>query len=561
MLSLTSFHIFPVYDIPDQIRRRVETRATAGTLSQLSELVSRLGNDAMSDHNYSMLMSDMCKFSSMPDGYEVPVINISDKDNEVQAFNKTSKIYAFTAELTSSSPSQYTSIEHSYIISGYTSEVEPTLTGRMPDDMVLYISDIHGLVSVYERTATGGMQLTQQRAADNYVLANALETATGSGLHNNMELLVNPASLAAQGAMHKSMSLDRDEEIGNSGDVIMAPSLPSRSLGAQTYNSSVIRPEGLVGSIAESYMSYQMNKDLDDSSLTGRLFNSPTVAVQEYAITNRLVNTFSKHPLVAAMTAGLRGNAPSAELRSTKFENSGKFRLGDLTASISNPHDLERQIIDSVLQSRRTRTQLGTDDSTDEWVGRNQYSTRGSLIAFDIAMRVGAIMASNTIGTAQFVYDSCDCDQFQKAKFHILPESIGSLSRAGVPRTKAQRFDRMLNEMMYLVTEQGRVPVTVVVKAVLGSVTRVEIRVDGDSWEKYTHASFMMSRLHIGITNDNRYVNSLSHDIGQLYGAINEGYNDYVRRSNLSEIGSYLPSGLDTTHTLPTTTDSSDSIF
>lgn len=549
MLVLNTFNMYPVYEVPDPVRKRVDMSATTTTLTQLSDALAQHGKDAMITPEYNMAMSDICRFSHSPDGYEVPIINVSGEEEKITPFSQESRIFAFNIELVTSSPSQYSSLEHSYIISGYTSEVDPTPSGRVPEEMVLYISDIHGMSKTYERDATGGMRLVSERCVDNYILANALRAAAGTmGIGGgSLELMVNPSTIAAQGIVANQLSLQSGESIGD--NTAFSPSIPGLNNGAQTYRSSVIRPEGLISSITESYIDYHMNRDNDSDSLQARLFNGPSASIQRYANENRLVNSFSKHPLVAAMTASLRGSVSGAEMKGARIESSGRFQLGDLRAAITNPHDLESQLINSVLQSRRSREHLATGESTDNWVGRNGYSTRGSIVAFDIGMRIGPIMSSNSIGRVQFAYDSTQCDAMTPARLHIIPESVGSIGSSDISIQKAQRFESQLKALMFNVTEHGRLPATIIVKAVLGSVTRVEIRVDGDLPEFYTHASFMMSRLHIGLTNDRGYCNSLSRDVGQLYDAVSSGYREFDRRSNLESVSDFLPD-TPTTHTI-----------
>lgn len=539
MIRLVAFHIFPNVDVPEQIRRRIETRMDVTTAQNLGNLFATHGQDAMATSEYNMYLSDICRFSTRPDGFEKPIINISGDQDTIVNYNSRARIYNFTAELICREPADMSLIEYSYVVSGYTSEAEPSISGLLPDDLVMYINDIHGIQTVYERMPGGGLGNPRQKSVDNYLLANVLSSY--GNILGTSEYLVNPATIASTGVMINSLELGDNESLDNAH---FTPTIGSNLSGAQIYSSNITRPENLMSTVVASYVNHENNVTSDQDDITNMIFNTPHTSISQYVTSARLVCSFSSHEFIRALTAGLRGNVNNAERKSAQLESSARFTLGDFMAAIANKHDLTSQIAEGLSHARRSLAQLETQENTDNWVGANGYSTRGSIVAYDIAMRLGSVMSGNLIGKVQFAYDTVEANAVTKPRMHIFNDSVGSVSRSNISLAFAQRFSKMLEAMMFQATEYSRLPCTVVVKAVLGVATRIEVKLDGGSWEYYTFASFLSSRLHIGQTNDRQYINNLGKDAAGIYKAVSEGFNEFNRVSNIANIGSYTPTTL-----------------
>jgi hypothetical protein len=76
----------------------------------------------------------------------------------------------------------------------------------------------------------------------------------------------------------------------------------------------------------------------------------------------------------------------------------------------------------------------------------------------------------------------------------------------------------------------------------LGTVNRVEIRMDGDLVKEFfTFASFMSNRLHMGNTTDLKYVGQLAKDTERLFSSIDEAYVDNERKVGKSNLQFNIP--------------------
>lgn len=63
---------------------------------------------------------------------------------------------------------------------------------------------------------------------------------------------------------------------------------------------------------------------------------------------------------------------------------------------------------------------------------------------------------------------------------------------------------------------------------------------EGGVPEYFTHASFMSNRMHVGITTSNDYVGQLGKSVKNVMKAIDEGFEDFNKRSNLTNHNSIL---------------------
>ncbi|MDP4360062.1 hypothetical protein QR510_25830, partial [Escherichia coli] len=63
----------------------------------------------------------------------------------------------------------------------------------------------------------------------------------------------------------------------------------------------------------------------------------------------------------------------------------------------------------------------------------------------------------------------------------------------------------------------------------------------GEMPEYYTFASFMKARIHSGVTTDLNYTNQLAVETAQLMNKVEEGYQEFNRGQNRTNILSNIP--------------------
>ncbi|EDF0012757.1 hypothetical protein BZX20_14080, partial [Salmonella enterica subsp. enterica serovar Enteritidis] len=146
-MQLVNLLMYPVYDVPEQVRRRIGFNASTGALDDLAAAVELGGEKAVGTQQYQEALSAIVGFDGTQNGFERPFINVSDDDNRPVQFQWESRdtgIFNFVAVFIAKPLNATRTQETQYIVSGYTSQAETSLGSLLPDDMVLYINDIYG---------------------------------------------------------------------------------------------------------------------------------------------------------------------------------------------------------------------------------------------------------------------------------------------------------------------------------------------------------------------------------------------------------------------------------
>lgn len=534
-MLLRDLEIFPVREIPSQIRHRIAFNATTGALGELSAIVEQHGQSAIGSQEYTEAMSNIVGFDGTPQGFENPLVNISGDDKNVTQFQYESRdtgVYNFVAVLVANPINDTRSQELRYIVTGYTSQAEASLFGNLPDDMVLYINDIYGLNTVYDRSPLGERILNPNgfKMVDNFVLSKAL------AVENYHETSINAITVSKSADMIRKLNLNSDEKFVPNGNEVFAPtttSAPTLLAGQLT------RPENFITAISNSHLR-TMGMDNELTQVESFFDGTGGSNIESDLNSLGVVRNFSNYELVKAfrqaLTAGV-GNSADGFNMSSKAQ----FRLRDLKAAVSNPNDVDIKIANSLDVAHRQG--LGEIEQTDQWVGHNGYSTMGSLVSYDLASQLGAILSRNLIRRVSFHFDNRSGDFLSPTKLTVHSDSIYSLSERQLPRVLAERFERDLAAMFVKITKHNHIRCTVNVVALLGTVTRIEILLDGEvTREFYTYASFMSARLHNGNTTSMEYTGILADQTSKVMSAIESGYHDYTRDNNRSNILTSAPS-------------------
>ena len=140
-----------------------------------------------------------------------------------------------------------------------------------------------------------------------------------------------------------------------------------------------------------------------------------------------------------------------------------------------------------------------------------------------------------------FFYDNRMADIATPPLLQVSKHNVGALTEDGLPDVLARRFLSDLQGVFLQVTKHNRIRCKMTVTCIVGVVSRIEIEIDGELPEYYTHASFMKARLHCGTTTDLQYTNQLAAETAQLMNKVEEGYQEFNRGQNRSNILSNIP--------------------
>ena len=182
MMRCASLTLYPVYDIPEQIRRRVGVNAGAKDLGQLSAVVGRHGTEAIGNIDFSMAINDIVGYDSTPTGFERPLVDISgagESGVRMQYGPAETGMYNWIAVLVPNPLNETQSIEQRFIMTGYTSRAEASIMGNLPDDMRLFINDIYCMSVAYAMDGQGQRVPIpgSYRVLDNYVVSRHCKTS------------------------------------------------------------------------------------------------------------------------------------------------------------------------------------------------------------------------------------------------------------------------------------------------------------------------------------------------------------------------------------------------
>ncbi len=534
-MLLRDLQLFPVREIPQQYRRRIAFNATTGALGELSEIIEENGQSASGTQAYQDSLSNIVGFDGTPDGFERPLVNISGDDKKIQPFqyeNRDTGLYNFVAVLVANPINDTRSQELRYIVTGYTSQAEQSLFGNLPNDMVLYINEIYGMQTVYDRTPLGERVINPNgfKMVDNLVLSRALAT---QGYH---ESSINAITISKTADMIKKMNLNPDEKFMPNEDEIYAP---TATAAPTLLAGQLSQPENFVTAISNSYL---RTMGMDNELTQVESFFEGTGGSNVESDLNALgvVRNFSNYDLIKAFRQALT-NSLGSSADGYNVSSKAQFRLGDLKAAVANPDEIDRQIVASLDLARKLG--LGEIEQTDQWIGHNGYSTMGSLVSYELAMQLGAILSRNLVSRVSFDFDNRHSDFLTPAQLTVHSDSIYSLSDRQLPRILAERFERDIHAMFVKVTKHNHIRCAIRVHALLGTVTRVEVLMDGESTKEFfTYASFMSSRLHNGNTTSLAYTGRLANDTSKLMKAIETGYHGHSTASNRSNIITSAPS-------------------
>ncbi|EBZ2963384.1 hypothetical protein ABM698_000200 [Salmonella enterica subsp. enterica serovar Newport] len=532
-MKLLQLQMYPVYEIPEQIRRRIAFNAGTEDLTHLSDVIVQNGASATSAFDYGEAMGKIVGFDPTPGSFEKPIVDISEQSNTVTPFRfeQRSRIYNFVAVVVVNPINETRSQEIRYILTGYTSEADPTLASLLPDDMVLYINDIYGVRLSYKYDATGNRYVDPNsfQMVDNYVLSNTLVTQQGT------ELTLDPIALtkAAKTVSNLDVNPLAGEELSFSvtSDSVLGPSLQSE---AQLLTAQLTRPESFIGAMSTGFLNSLLNEQ-ESNSLTGinAFFDNGTMSLEGEMRRLGVVKSYKNHNFANAMRTALsRNNFVTDAYRQSQ---DAKFRLGDLRAVLFNPGDLNRMLQESLSTALRNM-HMGID-KTDNWTSTNGFATEASLVAYDVGMRMGQVMAKNLINTVRVVFDNRMANFDTQPQLSVVPGSAESISEGGIPALMARNFMREMMQTFIAATRHNAVRVKMVVIARLGQVIRIEITPDGEpTTEFYTFASFMSSRMHIGLTYDNTYNNTVAKNTSTLFNTIQHGFDEYTRRDSSNAV-------------------------
>lgn len=537
-IKMLSFTMYPVYDIPDQIRRRIGISGGLGDLQTLSRVVDQLGEEAPASNEFTSAMAGVVDFDPTPTGFERPFVDISGAGEmgvRLQYGPQDTGVYNWIAVLVSSPVNLTRSTEQRYIMSGYTSRGEPSLLGRMPDDLRLYINDLYCIQTTYLQNGLGERQVDPAsfRVLESHILCQALDDQ----LLGTVELDISPVAVTKTAEMVRKISVaegakltpDRTNKLG--GEYFSSNFQPTPQLIA----SQLSNPEGFVGTLARGYMQTKLD-GTDDIGTTGSFFKAGGTQVEQFLRQKNVQRNLNAHDLISAMKTAL---AEVDGLGSNTLGHRSNFTLANLRGAIMNPNELDVAVMQSVGEAKRHNMRMAMEN-TDSWVTTNGQSTRASLVSYDLAQQLGPVLSSCLIGTVRFVYDNRMVDLVTPPVLHVVEQSVGSITNGILPRIFAARLLEKLKMLMLKVSKHNRLPFQCTVIAQLGSVTRVEIAMDGGLPEFFTYASFMSNRMHVGLTTDPNYVGALGSGVKDIMIAIDEGYEEHTRRSNIVSQSNHL---------------------
>ncbi|ANZ48336.1 hypothetical protein BIZ78_gp239 [Erwinia phage vB_EamM_Caitlin] len=535
-MLLKSLQIYPVYEVPEQVRRRIAISGTTGALDSLSDIVAQNGHAASGTTQYQNALADIVGFDATPQGFERPIVNISGDDTSVTQFAYEARdtgIYNFVMVLVANPINESRSQEVQYVVTGYTSQGEQSLiSGLLPDDLVLYINDIFGMQTTYRRNAFGERVLDENsfRMIDNYVLSRSL------AFNDYHEASINAINITKSADMVKKMNLGKGEKIIPTDNTLFAP---VASTAPTLLAGNLTQPTNFVTAISNSYLR-TMGRDNELSMVDSFFEGTGGTAVEQELQSLGVVRTFTNYELVKAFRSALSTNTGNAK-EGWSISQRANFRLRDLKVALVNPQMVDQQITDSLFLAARRG--MGQIDSTDSWIGRNGYSSMGNLVSYDLSMQLGAILSRNLVGRVSFMFDNRQADFTNMPVLNVYEDSVEAIANAQLPRLLGQRLLSDLHAMFVKVTKHNHIRCAVQVIALLGTVTRVEILMDGENQaERYTYASFMSARLHNGNTTSLEYAGRLAESTCDLMNAIEDGFGTHERGIGKDNLFSNIPS-------------------
>lgn len=533
-MKLVELVLYPVTETPMQIRRKIGIEATTHSLDELAGVVEQYGADAAAAPEYRETLGTIVGFDGSADGFDIPVINISDKADRVEGFKfnrRDTGVYNFVAIVVANPINDTRSQELQYIITGYTSPAERSMFGHLPDDMRFFINDIYGLQATYLRDALGGRVIDPSgyRMVENYILSQALVTPT------DHEVSVDVISVAKSASMINRMQSSADVTFQPDSSRFLSP---TANTSPQLMTSKLTSPVSFVTAISNASLR-TIGEDNRLSRTESFFAGNASVDLESELSGKCIVRKFSNYEFVTALrNALIRETGSSAAGWETT--NSASFRLSDLRMAVENSHYVDERIAASMtLADRRRTTQV---ESTDEWTVRNGFATQASLVAYDFATQLGPILSRNLIGEVSMFYDNRQTDFMTPPQMNIIPESVRTLIRGDLPLQLAQRARTDLTALAVQVTKNNRIACTIEVVALLGTITRIIVHVDGEPVpERFTYASFMSARLHSGVSTDIGYVGRLATETSKLLTAVESGYCGFERRNGQQFMMSNIP--------------------
>ena len=531
-MKLLKLQMYPVYEIPEQIRRRIGFFESQHALDELVDVVAEHGDKATGSRAYQEALGQIVGFDNTPTGIERPFINVSDNESQPIHFAYNSRdtgVYNFVAIIVSNSLNDTRTQETRYVVSGYTSQAERSMFNHLPDDMVLYINEIYGLQCTYITDAFGGRRINPDsfRLIDNYVLSKTL-TADSYVEHTIDVISTAKAADMVRKVVKAGEQIELDNNTVISANCQRAPQLMS---------SQLTRPESFVTAISNSFIN-TMGIETELSAVDSFFAGDHSLGVESELSQIGVMRNFNSYELVKAFRTAI-SNSTSDMTSGWNVANRAAFKLCDLRNAVVNPEDVDAAIAHSLAVAARRG--FGEIERTDDWVGRNNYSTQGSLVAFDLAMLLGPVVTRNLIGEVTFFYDNRMADIATPPLLQVSKHNVGALTEDGLPDVLARRFLSDLQGVFLQVTKHNRIRCKMTVTCIVGVVSRIEIEIDGELPEYYTHASFMKARLHCGTTTDLQYTNQLAAETAQLMNKVEEGYQEFNRGQNRSNILSNIP--------------------
>ena len=531
-MKLLKLQMYPVYEIPEQIRRRIGFFESQHALDELVDVVAEHGDKATGSRAYQEALGQIVGFDNTPTGIERPFINVSDNESRPVHFAYNSRdtgVYNFVAIIVSNALNDTRTQETRYVVSGYTSQAERSVFNHLPDDMVLYINEIYGLQCTYITDAFGGRRINPDsfRLIDNYVLSKTL-TADSYVEHTIDVISTAKAADMVRKVVKAGEQIELDNNTVISANCQRAPQLMS---------SQLTRPESFVTAISNSFIN-TMGIETELSAVDSFFAGDHSLGVESELSQIGVMRNFNSYELVKAFRTAI-SNATSEMASGWNVANRAAFKLCDLRNAVVNPTDVDAAIAHSLAVADRRG--FGEIERTDDWVGRNNYSTQGSLVAFDLAMLLGPVVTRNLIGEVTFFFDNRMADIATPPLLQVSKHNVGALTEDGLPDVLARRFLSDLQGVFLQVTKHNRIRCKMTVTCIVGVVSRIEIEIDGELPEYYTHASFMKARLHCGTTTDLQYTNQLAAETAQLMNKVEEGYQEFNRGQNRSNILSNIP--------------------
>lgn len=546
-MKLMSLTMLPIHGIPKQVRRLIGVGGSADSLTQLSEIVSREGEDAQNDLDFKSVLSDVVGFSDDPTRVETPLINVADaserKSKKIVSmeYNKDTGCFNFVLTVCESPVNASRRQEVHFTVSGYTSRADSTLSGLLPDDMVFYINELYGSRITYTYNALGELvpNYDTYTILDNVVLSQAVHASEQGYVEQSVNLIDLAKSANIGKSLLNSVTGEKDEDLSlDPNNTIYAPTANNTPRLLDTHLKN---PVNFIHAITGSQLNYLAESEYAEPNSTNSFFANGDGSSIEGSISRiGLVKTYSQYGFIKALKSAVAAKHGGSGYG---LASDPSFTLGELRVALMNPTELDAAIREATTRSWSMGGML--TENTDDWVGHNNMSTRGSLIAYEISMRISQIMATNHIAEFRMVYDNREADTVTKAKLSVLPESVRTSGNRVLPEALARRFYRMLEETLLDVSKHNRIRFNMTMICVLGTVNRVEITMDGSHRREYfTFASMFDSRLHFGNTLSSSYTINLIDETAKLMKAVEMGFDSHANKNGRSNI-SLSPFGVE----------------